>query len=78
MSKTIISPDSLPAENGVHVFRAAVIMPPITTVFVALRFYSRLYVLRRRMALDDCASRTFLDFLDFVPFRCLSYSRLEP
>lgn len=78
MSRTAISPDSLPAENGVHVFRAAVVMPPITAAFVALRFYSRLYVLRRRMALDDCASRAFLDFLDFVPFRSLSCSQLEP
>lgn len=74
MSRTAIPPGSLPAENGVHVFRAAVIMPPITAAFVVLRFYSRLYVLGRRMALDDCASQAFLYFLDAVSFCYLSLS----
>ncbi|KAK6086329.1 hypothetical protein SCUP234_02542 [Seiridium cupressi] len=48
------TPEHFPAENGVHVWRAAVVVPPITVVFVALRFYSRLYILRRKMTVDDC------------------------
>lgn len=55
MSSTATPPDHFPAENGIHVWRAAIAVPPITIIFVALRFYSRLYVLRRRMVADDCA-----------------------
>lgn len=53
MSEMATPPDHLPAENGVHVWRAAIIMPPITAIFVGLRFYSRQYVLRMRMSPDD-------------------------
>ncbi|KAI1804415.1 hypothetical protein F4811DRAFT_520527 [Daldinia bambusicola] len=47
-------PDHLPAENGVHIWRAAVIMPFFTFTFVALRFYTRTYLLRaRKYTIDD-------------------------
>ncbi|KAI1143932.1 hypothetical protein F5Y05DRAFT_418117 [Hypoxylon sp. FL0543] len=47
-------PDQLPAENGLHVWRAAVAMPFITFVFVALRFYTRTYILRaKKYTVDD-------------------------
>ncbi|KAI1105098.1 hypothetical protein F4804DRAFT_153090 [Jackrogersella minutella] len=52
MSANAVVP-KLPAENGVHVWRAAVIMPIITFAFVAARFYCRTYVVRRTWALDD-------------------------
>ncbi|KAI8958791.1 hypothetical protein F5Y11DRAFT_351184 [Daldinia sp. FL1419] len=47
-------PDHLPAENGVHIWRAAVIMPFFTFAFVALRFYTRTYLIRaRKYTIDD-------------------------
>ncbi|KAI1207229.1 uncharacterized protein F4807DRAFT_191686 [Annulohypoxylon truncatum] len=52
MNQNVVVP-KLPAENGVHVWRTAVIMPFITFVFVAARFYCRTYVVRRSWALDD-------------------------
>lgn len=47
-------PPPLPAENGVHVWRTAIVVPIITFFFVAARFYTRLYMLRRRPTIDDC------------------------
>lgn len=48
-------PDQLPAENGIHIWRAAVAMPFVTFVFVALRFYTRTYLLRaKKYTIDDC------------------------
>ncbi|KAI1396713.1 hypothetical protein F4819DRAFT_120128 [Hypoxylon fuscum] len=52
MSETAVVPP-LPAENGKHVWRAAVIMPFITFFFVAARFYCRTYIVRRKWAIDD-------------------------
>ncbi|KAI1451043.1 hypothetical protein F5Y02DRAFT_13614 [Annulohypoxylon stygium] len=47
-------PDHLPAENGVHVWRAAVAMPFVTFFFVALRFYTRIYILKaKKLTIDD-------------------------
>ncbi|KAI1376725.1 hypothetical protein F4677DRAFT_417752 [Hypoxylon crocopeplum] len=47
-------PDKLPAENGIHVWRAAVVMPFITFAFVALRFYTRVYMLKvKKFTIDD-------------------------
>ncbi|KAI0505975.1 hypothetical protein F5B22DRAFT_625656 [Xylaria bambusicola] len=46
-------PPPLPAENGVHVWRTAVVVPIITFFFVATRFYTRLYMLRRKPTIDD-------------------------
>ncbi|KAI1399572.1 hypothetical protein F4819DRAFT_497905 [Hypoxylon fuscum] len=47
-------PDQLPAENGIHIWRAAVAMPFVTFVFVALRFYTRTYLLRaKKYTIDD-------------------------
>ncbi|KAH9900207.1 hypothetical protein F4778DRAFT_163056 [Xylariomycetidae sp. FL2044] len=43
----------LPAENGVHVHRTAIVMPFITFIFVAARFYSRRILQGRAFALDD-------------------------
>jgi hypothetical protein len=37
-------PKHLPAEMGVHIWRTAVVMPLITFIFVALRFYSRAFM----------------------------------
>ncbi|KAI1085316.1 hypothetical protein F5B20DRAFT_139843 [Whalleya microplaca] len=52
MGETAVVPE-LPAENGVHVWRTAVVMPFITFAFVAARFYSRIYVMKRPWGLDD-------------------------
>ncbi|KAI2470873.1 hypothetical protein F4781DRAFT_152870 [Annulohypoxylon bovei var. microspora] len=52
MSENAVVP-KLPAENGVHVWRTAVVMPFITFAFVAARFYCRTYIVRRAWALDD-------------------------
>ncbi|GAP83271.1 putative integral membrane protein [Rosellinia necatrix] len=46
-------PPPLPAENGVHVWRTAIVVPIITFFFVAARFYTRLYLLSRRPTIDD-------------------------
>ncbi|XXH05141.1 hypothetical protein Hte_011566 [Hypoxylon texense] len=47
-------PDRLPAENGVHIWRAAVATPFFTFVFVALRFYTRTYLLKvKKYTIDD-------------------------
>ncbi|KAI1751318.1 hypothetical protein F4782DRAFT_190299 [Xylaria castorea] len=46
-------PPPLPAENGVHVWRTAIVVPIITFFFVAARFYTRQYMLRRQMTIDD-------------------------
>ncbi|KAI0873745.1 hypothetical protein GGS24DRAFT_461878 [Hypoxylon argillaceum] len=46
-------PPPLPAENGVHVWRAAIIVPIITFFFVAARFYTRIYLLKRQPSIDD-------------------------
>ncbi|KAI3326074.1 hypothetical protein HD806DRAFT_433640 [Xylariaceae sp. AK1471] len=46
-------PPPLPAENGVHVWRTAIVVPIITFFFVAARFYTRLYMLKRRLTADD-------------------------
>lgn len=55
MSENAVVP-KLPAENGVHVWRTAVVMPFITFAFVAARFYCRSYVVQRSWAIDDCKS----------------------
>ncbi|KAI8950013.1 hypothetical protein F4801DRAFT_364753 [Xylaria longipes] len=47
------APPPLPAENGVHVWRTAIVVPIITFFFVAARFYTRLYMLRRQPTIDD-------------------------
>ncbi|KAI1341425.1 hypothetical protein F5Y15DRAFT_356208 [Xylariaceae sp. FL0016] len=47
------TPEHLPAENGVHVWRTAIVMPIISALFVSARFYSRCYMLRRRLTIDD-------------------------
>ncbi|KAI1773517.1 hypothetical protein F4818DRAFT_112131 [Hypoxylon cercidicola] len=52
MSANAIVPP-LPAENGIHVWRTAVVMPFITFAFVAARFYCRAYIVRRSWSLDD-------------------------
>ncbi|XDG04075.1 hypothetical protein ABKA04_003690 [Annulohypoxylon sp. FPYF3050] len=52
MSENAVVP-KLPAENGVHVWRTAVVMPFITFAFVAARFYCRSYVVQRSWAIDD-------------------------
>ncbi|OTB09203.1 hypothetical protein M426DRAFT_316491 [Hypoxylon sp. CI-4A] len=52
MSENVVVP-KLPAENGVHVWRTAVVMPFITFAFVAARFYCRTYIVRRSWAIDD-------------------------
>ncbi|KAI5863065.1 hypothetical protein GGS23DRAFT_51052 [Durotheca rogersii] len=49
-------PDHLPAENGIHVWRTAVIMPFITFTFVALRFYTRIHLVKMKIAIDDSAT----------------------
>ncbi|KAI0009812.1 hypothetical protein F4779DRAFT_337953 [Xylariaceae sp. FL0662B] len=46
-------PPELPAENGTHVWRAAVVTPCFTFCFVALRLYTRAYVLKKKFTLDD-------------------------
>ncbi|OTB06761.1 hypothetical protein M426DRAFT_98130 [Hypoxylon sp. CI-4A] len=47
-------PDRLPAENGLHVWRAAVAMPFISFPFVVLRFYTRTYLLKAKTyTVDD-------------------------
>ncbi|KAI1283903.1 hypothetical protein F5Y07DRAFT_393841 [Xylaria sp. FL0933] len=46
-------PPPLPAENGVHVWRTAIVVPIITFFFVATRFYTRLYMLKRQPTIDD-------------------------
>lgn len=48
-------PAELPAENGVHVWRAAIATPFFTFCFVALRLYTRAYIVQRKYKLDDCA-----------------------
>ncbi|KAI0105171.1 hypothetical protein F4776DRAFT_479457 [Hypoxylon sp. NC0597] len=52
MSENAVVPE-LPAENGVHVWRTAVVMPFITFAFVAARFYCRSYIIRRSWTIDD-------------------------
>ncbi|KAI2624948.1 hypothetical protein GGR54DRAFT_542808 [Hypoxylon sp. NC1633] len=52
MSENAVVP-VLPAENGIHVWRTAVVMPFITFSFVAARFYCRTYIVRRPWAIDD-------------------------
>ncbi|KAI1088670.1 hypothetical protein F5B19DRAFT_411013 [Rostrohypoxylon terebratum] len=52
MSENAVVP-KLPAENGVHVWRTAVVMPFITFAFVAARFYCRSYIVQRSWAVDD-------------------------
>ncbi|KAI0387138.1 hypothetical protein F5Y04DRAFT_77534 [Hypomontagnella monticulosa] len=52
MSANAVVPP-LPAENGIHVWRTAVIMPFITFTFVAARFYCRTYIVRRSWTIDD-------------------------
>ncbi|KAI1758790.1 hypothetical protein GGR53DRAFT_515863 [Hypoxylon sp. FL1150] len=47
-------PDHLPAENGLHVWRAAVATPFFTFIFVVLRFYTRTYLLElKKYTVDD-------------------------
>ncbi|KAI8625735.1 hypothetical protein F5Y19DRAFT_449382 [Xylariaceae sp. FL1651] len=46
-------PPPLPAETGVDVRRAAIVVPIITFFFVAARFYTRLYIMNRRLTVDD-------------------------
>ncbi|KAI1189405.1 hypothetical protein F5B17DRAFT_391372 [Nemania serpens] len=46
-------PPPLPAENGVHVWRAAIVVPIITCFFVAARFYTRLRILNKPLRIDD-------------------------
>ncbi|KAI6092132.1 hypothetical protein F4821DRAFT_224973, partial [Hypoxylon rubiginosum] len=52
MSANAVVPE-LPAENGIHVWRAAVVMPFITFSFVAARFYCRAFIVRRSWSIDD-------------------------
>ncbi|KAI0842679.1 hypothetical protein F5Y06DRAFT_292616 [Hypoxylon sp. FL0890] len=52
MNENAVVP-KLPAENGVHVWRTAVVMPFITFAFVAARFYCRSYIIRRSWTIDD-------------------------
>ncbi|KAI0164468.1 hypothetical protein GGR52DRAFT_124862 [Hypoxylon sp. FL1284] len=52
MSADAVVPD-LPAENGIHVWRTAVIMPFITFSFVVARFYCRAYIVRKSWTIDD-------------------------
>ncbi|KAI1389496.1 uncharacterized protein F4822DRAFT_427845 [Hypoxylon trugodes] len=52
MSENAVVP-KLPAENGIHVWRTAVIMPFITFSFVAARFYCRYYIVRKSWTIDD-------------------------
>ncbi|KAI2640223.1 hypothetical protein GGS21DRAFT_404800 [Xylaria nigripes] len=47
------APPPLPAENGIHIWRTAIIVPFISFLFVAARFYTRLYLLGRRLMVDD-------------------------
>ncbi|KAK8032323.1 MFS general substrate transporter [Apiospora arundinis] len=56
-SYVCISPNmELPAENGVHVWRCAVVMPCITLLFVVARFYSRIALMKKGLGKDDSAS----------------------
>ena len=60
-------PDHLPAENGVHVWRTAVGMPFVTFAFVALRFYTKTYILRaRKYTVDDCKSLSYTNVLTYL------------
>ncbi|KAI1762194.1 hypothetical protein GGR53DRAFT_428719 [Hypoxylon sp. FL1150] len=52
MSANAVVPE-LPAENGIHVWRTAVVMPFITFSFVVARFYCRAYIVRRSWTIDD-------------------------
>ncbi|KAI8966609.1 hypothetical protein F5Y11DRAFT_343356 [Daldinia sp. FL1419] len=52
MSENAVVP-KLPAENGIHVRRTAIVMPFITFMFVVARFYCRIYIVRRPWAIDD-------------------------
>lgn len=56
MARLYEPPPPLPAENGVHVWRAAIVVPIITCLFVAARFYTRLRILNKRLRIDDCMS----------------------
>ncbi|KAI0601631.1 hypothetical protein F4775DRAFT_405975 [Biscogniauxia sp. FL1348] len=56
-------PAHLPAENGVHVWRTAVVMPFISFLFVSARFYSRYYIVKKKFTLDDCTSNNALPSL---------------
>ncbi|KAI1196883.1 hypothetical protein F5X97DRAFT_197905 [Nemania serpens] len=53
MARLYEPPPPLPAENGVHVWRAAIVVPIITCLFVAARFYTRLRILNKRLRIDD-------------------------
>ncbi|KAI1340643.1 hypothetical protein F5Y15DRAFT_46836 [Xylariaceae sp. FL0016] len=46
-------PAHLPAENGVHVWRAAVSVPIVTGAFVAARLYTKAYMIKKRFTVDD-------------------------
>ncbi|KAI1501456.1 hypothetical protein F5X99DRAFT_200173 [Biscogniauxia marginata] len=46
-------PAHLPAENGIHVWRTAVVMPFISFLFVAARFYSRHFIIHKEFTIDD-------------------------
>ncbi|KAH9906938.1 hypothetical protein F4778DRAFT_604613 [Xylariomycetidae sp. FL2044] len=46
-------PAHLPAENGLHVYRAAIVTPIITFFFVVMRFYTRAHVLKKKFTADD-------------------------
>ena len=50
------APTELPAENGIHVWRAAVATPFFTFIFVALRLYTRTHILRSKYTFADCAT----------------------
>ncbi|KAI1806823.1 hypothetical protein F4811DRAFT_550566 [Daldinia bambusicola] len=52
MSENVVVP-KLPAENGIHVRRTAIVMPFITFIFVLIRFYCRSHVVRRPWGIDD-------------------------
>ncbi|KAI1817414.1 hypothetical protein GGS20DRAFT_35995 [Poronia punctata] len=45
-------PPPLPAEAGVHVWRAAIVVPIVAFFFVCARFYTRIWILKRRLAID--------------------------
>ncbi|KAI1325089.1 hypothetical protein F5Y16DRAFT_278300 [Xylariaceae sp. FL0255] len=52
-NETGIIVPKLPAENGVQVYHAAVVLPFVTFIFVAARFYARFVILRGKPTIDD-------------------------
>ncbi|KAI1260904.1 hypothetical protein F5Y18DRAFT_440914 [Xylariaceae sp. FL1019] len=62
-------PTVLPAENGVVVFRTAIIAPFFTAFFIFARFYARFHLMKRKPTIDDyVVAMTFMI--------CITYSVL--